>query len=158
MVARSGFDILRFDLATKKISPLVDTPFHDQDPALSPDDRLLAYASEQSGRWEVFVQSLSGASGRWQVSTEGGIRPRWRADGRELYYLASPDRLMVVDVTPGDVPRFSQPRELFRQAIQSFDVTPDGKTFVVLRPSDSDLERPLMLMTDWRSRLDRGPR
>ena len=142
-------DILRFDLATKKITPLVDTPFLDEDPALSPDDRLLAYASEQSGRWEVYVQALGGERGRWQISSEGGLRPRWRADGRELFFLARPDRLMSVDVEPGEVPRFSAPRELFREPIESFDVTPDGQHFVALRSADSDVNRPLTLVTNW---------
>jgi Tol biopolymer transport system component len=153
MVAKTGFDILRFDLETKKITPLVDTPFQDDEPAPSPDDRLLAYASEQSGRWEVYVQALQGESGRWQISTEGGRRPRWRADGKELFFLAAPDRVMTVDVVPGEVPRFSPPHEVFRQAIDSFDVSPDGQTFVALRPSDSDVNRPLTLVSNWTRRI-----
>ena len=70
--AESGADLFRFDLATKEITPLVTTPFLDEDPALSPDDRLLAYASEQSGRWELYVQALGGGRGTWQISSEGG--------------------------------------------------------------------------------------
>ncbi len=155
MVAGTAFDLLRLDLDTKKVTPLVATPFLDDHPALSPDDRLLAYASEQSGRWEVYVQALAGGSGRWQISTEGGQWPRWRGDGRELFFLAAPDRLMSVEVVPGDVPRFSAPREVFRQAIDSFDVSPDGQTFVALRPSDNDLNRPLTLVTGWPARLVR---
>jgi Tol biopolymer transport system component len=153
MVAKTGFDLLRFDLETTKVSPLIDTPFQDQDPALSPDDRLLAYASEQSGRWEVYVQALQGQSGRWQISTEGGVRPRWRRDGKELFYLATPDRLMAVDVVSDAVPHFSTPHEVFRQAIDTFDVSPDGQTFIALRPSDSDVNRPLTLVTHWPLRL-----
>src|SRR4029079_3167873 len=124
MGAETGFEILVFDLDTKKITPLVDTPFQDDEPAPSPDDRLLPYASEQSGRWAVYVQALRGESGRWQISTEGGRGPRWRADGKELFFLAAPDRVMAVDVVAGDVPRFSPPHEVFRQAIDSFDVSP----------------------------------
>jgi Tol biopolymer transport system component len=147
-------DILRFDLTTKAMTPLVATPFNDQWPALSPDDRLLAYASEQSGRWEVYVQSLGGESGRWQISNGGGGEPRWRADGRELYFYTPPDRLSVVEVTPGAVPRFSAPRELFRQEpFESYDVTPDGQRLVALRSADSDSNRPLTLVTSWTERL-----
>jgi Tol biopolymer transport system component len=97
----------------------------------------------------VYVQALSGGSGKWQISSEGGERPRWRADGRELYFLSRPDRIMVVDVEPGDPPRFSTPRELFRQAMNSFDVTPDGQRIVALRPADTDLTRPLTLVLNW---------
>ena len=142
-------DILRFDLATKALTPLVETPFLDDDPALSPDDQLLAYASEQSGRWEIYVQALGGEPGRWQVSNEGGQRPRWRADGRELYYFTRPDRLMAVDVEPGAVPHFSAPRELFREPIESFDAAPDGQHFVALRSADTAVNRPLTLVTSW---------
>ena len=147
--ASSNFDILRFDLATKAIAPLVETSFIDEDPALSPDDRLLAYVCELSGRREIYVQTLGGERGRWQISSEGGVRPRWRADGRELYFLARPDRLMVVEVEPGLVPHFSPPRELFRQPIESFDAAPDGEHFVALRSADSDENQPLTLVTNW---------
>ncbi len=145
----SNQDILRYELASKASAPLVETPFLDEDAAISPDDRLLAYASEQSGRWEVYVQALGGERGRWQISSEGGLRPRWRADGRELFFLTRPDRLMVVDVQPGEVPRFSAPRELFREPIESFDAAPDGQHFVALRSADSDANRPLTLLTNW---------
>jgi len=145
----SSFDLFRFDLATKEITPLVTTPFFDEDPALSPDDRLLAYASEQSGRWEVYVQALGGERGTWQISSEGGVRPRWRADGRELCFFSGPDRVMSVEVEPGDAPRFSAPRELFRHPIETFDVTPDGQRFVGRRPADGDASKPLTLIENW---------
>jgi dipeptidyl aminopeptidase/acylaminoacyl peptidase/aminoglycoside phosphotransferase (APT) family kinase protein len=147
--ARTNQDILRFDLATKAITPLVETPFVDAQPAISPDDRLLAYDSEQSGRSEIYVQALDGERGRWQISSEGGAHPRWRGDGRELYFLVRPDLLMVVDVDPGPVPRFSAPRELFREPTESFDVSPDGQRFVALRSADRDDRRPLTLITNW---------
>jgi hypothetical protein len=79
----------------------------------------------------------------------GGDGAHGRADGKELFYLAGPDRVMAVDVVPGDVPHFSPPHEVFRQAINSFDVSPDGQTFVALRPSDSDVSRPLTLVSNW---------
>ena len=142
-------DILRFDLATRAISPLVVTAFEDAGAAISPDDRWLAYASEQSGRWEIYVQALGGERGRWQVSNEGGQRPRWRADGGELYFFSRPDRLMAITVESGTVPHFSAPRELFREPIEDFDAAPDGQHFVVLRAADSDGNRPLTLVTHW---------
>jgi len=149
--SESSADLLRFDLATKEITPLVATPFLDDGPALSPDDRLLAYASEQSGRWEVYVQALGGGRGTWQISSEGGLRPRWRADGGELFFLARPDRVMSVEVEPGEVPRFSAPRELFRHAVENFDVAPDGQRIVGLRPADGDVSKPLTVISSWPS-------
>ncbi|MCM2257765.1 MAG: protein kinase, partial [Vicinamibacteria bacterium] len=153
--ARTTRDILRFDLASKAITPLVETAFLDDDAVLSPDDRLLAYASEQSGRWEVYVQTVDGESGRWQVSSERGRRPRWRGDGRELFFLAPPDRIMSVDVTPGPTPRFSQPRELFRFPAESFDVAPDGQRFVVSSISEGSLGKPYTLVTGWQRRMEK---
>jgi len=149
----SGRDLFRFDLATKAIAPLVATTSNDDFAALSPDDRFLAYASEQSGRFEVYVQALSGGSGTWQVSRDGGLRPHWRADGRELFFYSRPDTVMVVDVEPGAVPRFGAARELFRHPLENFDVTPDGKRVVVLHPADSDLDKPLIVLANWMRRM-----
>jgi tRNA A-37 threonylcarbamoyl transferase component Bud32/dipeptidyl aminopeptidase/acylaminoacyl peptidase len=153
MSAETDLDLLRFDLATKELTPLVATPFADDYPALSPDDHLLAYSSEQSGRWEVYVQALGGGSGKWQISTEGGLRPHWRADGRELFFLTRPDRLMSVEVEAGPVPRFSAPRELFRHPMEAFDVAPDGQRVVGLRPADGDAGKPLTVVTNWTQRV-----
>jgi Tol biopolymer transport system component len=149
VAGKTGWDLLRFDVGTRKVTPLVTTPFFDQDPALSPDDRLLAFASEESGRWEIYVQALDGERGRWQVSTDTGRRPRWRADGRELFFLAVPDRLMAVDVEPGAVPRFGTPRELFRFPVDGFEVAPDGQKFVVASLGGGDPDKPLALVTNW---------
>jgi Tol biopolymer transport system component len=149
--AQTAQDLLRFDLATKQLTPLVASSSIDDDAALSPDDRFLAFASEQSGRYEIYVQSLSG-SGKWQISSEGGRNPRWRRDGRELYYLARPDRVMAVDVEPGEIPRFSAPRELFRQPIERFEVSADGREFIALRTADSDVNKPLTLVSGWTQR------
>jgi hypothetical protein len=152
--AETSRDLLRYDLATKQTTPLVASPYLDQFPALSPDDRLLAYDSDQSGRTEVYVQALGARNGRWQISSDGGAYPRWRADGRELFFFSRPDRLMSVQVELGDVPRYSSPRELFRARIEAFDATPDGERFVGLRPADSDLSKPLSLISNWMRLLD----
>jgi eukaryotic-like serine/threonine-protein kinase len=151
----TGLDLLRYDLETKQLEPLVETPFRDDMASLAPDDRLLAYASERSGRWEIYVQALGGTRGTWQVSNSGGQQPRWRADGRELFFFAPPDRLYAVAVEPGEVPRFSAPRELFRFPLESYDVAPDGQRFVVLRRGEGGSGRPLTLVTSWTARLPR---
>jgi len=151
--SQSARDLFRFDLATKQVTPLVATPSHDDFAVLSPDDRFLAYASEQSGRFEIYVQALGGERGTWQVSREGGLRPRWRADGRELFYLARPDAIMSVAVEPGPVPRFGAPAELFRHPTNDFDVTPDGQRIVALHPADSNIDKPLVVLTRWRQRM-----
>jgi eukaryotic-like serine/threonine-protein kinase len=156
--AGTNQDILRFDLASGEISPLVTTPFMDNMARLSPDGRLLAYSSEESGRWETYVQALDGTRGRWQISSQGGFEPRWRADGRELFFVADPDRMMAVAVEPGDgpdaAPRFAAPVELFRRALAGYDVAPDGQRFVGSVLADGG-DRPLTLVTNWTARLPR---
>jgi Tol biopolymer transport system component len=146
--AGSSDDIFRFELASKRLTPLVTTPFLDQMGRLSPDGRLLAYASEESGRWEIYVQALGAGGGRWQVSSQGGYQPRWRGDGRELFFGSDPDRMMAVAVEPGEVPSFATPVELFRRVLGGYDVTPDGERFVGLVLASGG-DAPLTLVTDW---------
>ena len=81
----------------------------------SPDGRFIAYTSNESGRFEVYVQTLPPPARKWPISVNGGYEPRWRADGRELYYLADDRKLMAVPVSSGAVP-FGVPRPLFQTA------------------------------------------
>jgi len=156
--AGTNRDILRYDLATGKLTPLVDSPFNDSEARLSPDGRLLAFTSEQSGRSEVYVQALDGTRGRWQLSSNGGSLPRWRGDGRELFFLAAPDRLMSIAVEPGveteRTPRFAAPVEMFQKVLADFDPAPDGQSFVELLYSGTG-NRPLTLVTHWAASLQR---
>jgi len=97
----------------RKPIPFVATPFQELAPAFSPDGRFLAYMSTESGRPEIYVQSFPGPGGKWQISTSGGTEPRWRADGRELYYRAADEKLMAVEVRAGEVLEASVPKPLF---------------------------------------------
>jgi Tol biopolymer transport system component len=148
---QTGQDLERYDLSTKQLTPLVQTPFNDTLGRISPDDRWLAFVSEQSGRPEIFVQSTLGQSGLWQVSNSGGTWPAWSHDGREIYYVQPPDRLMAVEieVEAGATIRSSTPRQLFRVPADGFDVSPDGERFVVnLRASEAS-DAALTLITNW---------
>ena len=152
----TGVDILRYDIAEQKLTPLVQTPFGESTGALSPENQWLAYGSDQTSRREVYVHTLSDGSRR-QVSTLGGAMPSWRKDGRELYFIGPQNKLMVVTVEPGATFRHSTPRELF-PAIFNWDGAdgftrpyapmPDGQQFVVsvLKERRSQL---LTLVTNW---------
>jgi Tol biopolymer transport system component len=139
---------------------VVNTPFDERYGAFSPDVRWVAYESDESGRMEVYVRAFAdGATGQWQVSTAGGIHPRWRKDGRELYYVAPDGTLMAVAASAaGRSLAFGDPEALFKTDIVGrgeelsfgiqYDVTRDGR-FVVNRVVDSGIPS-ITLLQHWR--------
>jgi serine/threonine protein kinase len=143
-------------------TPLVVTPFHEYQPMLSPDGTLLAYGSMESGDQEVYVQAYPGPGGKWRISTSGGDDPKWRADGRELYYLSSTRKMMAVTVergAAGTALRFSLPRELFTAPVSPettirnrYDVTRDGQRFLVVAIEDAVTVSPTTVVLDWLGR------
>jgi eukaryotic-like serine/threonine-protein kinase len=84
--ATSARDIAAFSLETHRVTPLFETAAFEIQGRFSPDDRWIAYASNETGRWEVFVESFPPSGSRWQVSTDGGSQPIWHRDGRELFF------------------------------------------------------------------------
>ena len=148
-------DLYRFDLATKKLTPLVPSSFAEYDASLSPDDRFVAYVSDRSGTEEVYVSPV-GSDGLWQVSSGGGAVPRWRADGKELFFVQGPDRMMSVDVLPGPMFKTSAPKVVFRapfaESYNGFDVSPDGR-FMALLSEERQMRRLLTVVSDWRAAL-----
>ena len=90
--------------ATRRVTPLVQSPFVEQNGTVSPDGRWLAYEANESGRFEIYVRPLPEVnSGRWQVSTTGGTRPIWTRGGQELVYVSPTGALLAVGVEHGTV-------------------------------------------------------
>ncbi|MEQ1885098.1 MAG: protein kinase [Bryobacteraceae bacterium] len=155
--------------AVGKPIEILSTPFDELYPQLSPDGRWLAYASNESGRFEVYVQAFSlargsegsaASDGRWQVSTEGGLSPRWRADGKELFFATSGARqVLSVDVQPtASGFQSGKPREVFSAAmpVNSFypyDVTRGGERFLVQEISAIQRPSPLTVVVNWQTAL-----
>jgi hypothetical protein len=119
-----------------------ESPFDQVSAHFSPDGRWVAYASNESGAFEVYVQSFPERGRKHQVSTSGGFQPRWRRDGKELYYLAPDRRLMSVAVGRGETVQLGSPQPLFELPVsnpafgfaqRSYDVTSDGQRFIVSR-------------------------
>jgi Tol biopolymer transport system component len=111
--------------------PLVHTAAQEGGGRPSPDGRWLAYASNESGRNEVYVRPFRNEQTHWQISRAGGALVRWRGDSRELFYIEGGTRIMSVDIAAGAQFDVSAPRVLFsRQAFADYDVTADGKKFV----------------------------
>jgi Tol biopolymer transport system component len=140
--------------------PVRATPFNEQTSKFSPDSQLLAYSSDEAGRQEIFVESL-GDGRRWQVSTNGGDEPEWRADGGELFYIAADDTLMSVDVSrQADSVSFAPPRKLFRappspRRRNRYVAGRDGKRFLVITP-EPESERTHMVVLNWPLMLKDG--
>ena len=121
----------------------------------SPDGKWVAYASNESGDWEIYVTTYPGASGKWQVSRGGGTEPRWRGDGKEIFYIAPHGELTAVEVNAGDTFSTGVPVKLFtfqaRAGISStdlftYDVTKDGKRFIVNRYVKPQTIAPLIVV------------
>jgi eukaryotic-like serine/threonine-protein kinase len=122
---------------------------------ISPDGKWVAYASDESGNWEIYVTSFPGAAGKWQVSRGGGSEPRWRGDGKEIFYIAPSGMLMAVSVNGASIFATGTPEPLFqirgRAPISStdvftYDVAKDGKRFLVNRYVKPEHVPPLTIL------------
>ncbi len=160
----TGFDIWILRLGgpsagsgeSRKAEPFLTTRFNEIAPHFSPDGRWLAYASDESGRYEVYVQPYPGPGGKWQISTEGGTEPVWAHNG-ELFYRNG-EKMMVVETTTR--PSFSagNPKALFEgryanyQSLPDYDVTGDGQRFLFLKAGEE--ARPeINVVLNWTEEL-----
>jgi eukaryotic-like serine/threonine-protein kinase len=130
-------------------------------PSLSPDGRWFAYTSNEAGRYEIYVRPTSGAEGRWQISTEGGVEPIWSATGSELFYRHR-DQVLAVDVVTNPTFEHGRPRKLFegRYALgevkddaRAYDVAQDGQRFLMLRPESESSTGDLKVVVNWQEEL-----
>lgn len=124
----------------RKPFPFQRTPFNETNARFSPDNRWVAFDSDESGRREIYVRRLEGSVEKTRVSTAGGTQPSWRRNGKELFYLAADNRIMAVSVKMGDTFEAGIPRPLFRidsvvgidsVGASEYDVTADGERFLV---------------------------
>src|SRR5439155_169083 len=115
----------------------------------SPDIRWMAYVSDESGRDEVYVQSFPSRNAKWQVSNNGGVRPKWRSDSRELFYVEPQRKLMAVEVR-GDSTGFNSPRLLFTIPDDDwYAVSSDGARFLVRAPVESRNSAAIQVVLNW---------
>jgi Tol biopolymer transport system component len=127
------------------------------EPAFSPDGRWVAYNADESGRHEIYVKRFPPTDATWQISTAGGVQPRWRHDGREMFFLALDGTMMSVDVRAGDSSEAGQPRALFQTrvvvsgGVDQYAATPDGQRFLVMQPFGEYRMMPLAAVLNWPS-------
>ena len=138
-------------------TPLVSSAATNNFPALSPDERWLAYASDESGAVEIYVRPFpETSSAKWQVSTSGGSQPVWSKSGRQLYYVNGKNELVAADIRPGATFAVGEQRVLFSFApflrlgpIPSYAVTADDRRFLMLREGESAQESELIVAQHW---------
>ena len=122
--------------------------------AFSPDGRWVAYQSNESGTFEIYVQPFPGPGGKSPVSADGGLRPKWSRNGRELFFRAG-DRMMAAPIEPGPAFASGTARVLFEgQYAPWYDVTPDGR-FLMVRDEQPADPTHLRFVLNWTEELKR---
>jgi len=143
----------------RKPFAIVSSLFTTSAAAISPDGRWMAYASIESGRFEVYVTAFPSGGAKWEVSVNGGSLPKWRRDGKELFFLDPADNLMAVDVnTSRNTIQTGTPHPLFRPVgLQSqlgpYAVTADGKRFLINGGNVKEENQPFVLVQNWTAQL-----
>jgi hypothetical protein len=162
-VTPRGYDLSVLTLTgERKTSTFLSTPFNEVQGRFSPNTRWVAYASDESGTFQVYVRPFPAASGQTQISIAGGMQPEWRRDGKELFYISTDGKLTAVPVTT-DGPMFSvgAPHALFDVEVAEpnppyptdYAVTADGQRFLVNTVVDQPTHPALTVILNWTAGL-----
>ena len=165
LLVRKERELWYLTLPDRQPHPLLQSQWLIRNAQFSPDGKFVAYASSETGSWEVYVSPFPSFSSRWQVSRgDGGEEPRWRRDGRELFYLALDGRLMAADVKTAAGFEAGLPTALFqthpRQPLSAmdfftYDATADGQKFLVNSKVDTSIAAPLSVVLNWLSEAEK---
>jgi eukaryotic-like serine/threonine-protein kinase len=160
-VGAGSTDILGLKTGDTTLVPLVASPAAEFYPSLSPDGRWLAYASNESGKGEIYVRPFpETASAKWQVSTAGGGEPAWSNTGRELFYFNGKSEMVSAEIPPGATFSVGRQRTLFSVAelsrggpVVSYSVSPDDKRFLMVREGETAQQSELIVAENWLEQL-----
>jgi len=143
-------DIDYIGLNGRKLTPFLQSPANEMDAVLSPNGKWLAYASDESGRFEVYVTAFPAPGGKWQVSKGGGGSPFWSADGKQLYYTIG-DKLMVVAIQNVETFEFGAPAALPIHLNEFATLGPaaPGERFPVLKTLSGGQVQPQEVILNW---------
>jgi len=144
----------------KKPVPFAQSKFNENNGAFSPDAKWIAYHSDETGKYQIYVQPYPPSGSKWQISKDGGTQPRWRKDGKELFYLDPEARITSVEIKLGKSVEAGIPKALFPTRLNrrmGYSITGDGQHFLVpdvTGPIDSASASPVVVM-NWTAGLQK---
>jgi len=153
--AAGGSQLVLLSISGGKMTRFLTTKTSETNGQISPDGKWVAYASNESGDWEIYVTTFPTAAGKWQVSRGGGTEPRWRGDGKEIFYIGGGSTLTAVPVSSEGTFAAGNPTPLFRTQLRaqvsstdqfSYDVSKDGQRFLVNRYAKPAQVAPLQIV------------
>ena len=143
--------------------PVLQTAFDEFQGTFSPDNRWIAYVSDETGKREVYVQGFPVSTGKWKISEDGGDQPLWRRDGKELFYLSLGGQLTAVSLTAGSSTfeagsaralfRLSRPQSGMFGTGRWYDAAADGQRFLVADPREGETSVPVNIFLGWAAQL-----
>ncbi|MGB8524799.1 MAG: protein kinase [Candidatus Acidiferrales bacterium] len=162
--AAGGSQLVLLSTSSPKMTQFLTTTTSETNGQISPDGKWVAYASNESGDWEIYVTTFPTAAGKWQVSRGGGTEPRWRGDGKEIFYIGAGSTFTAVPVSSEGTFAAGNPTQLFRSQLRaqvsstdqfSYDVTKDGQRFLVNRYSKPAQVAPLHIILNATAELQK---
>jgi serine/threonine-protein kinase len=168
--SKTSDDVMLMTLdGTRRVTPLLQSPFAERNGVVSPDGRWLAYEANDSGRFEIYVRPFPDVnSGHWIVSTAGGTRPLWARSGQELFYVSPTGALMRVGVERGPSWGVTTPTVVVKEGYlmsplftqgRTYDIAPDGRRFLMIKEGSgadqTTAPRSLIVVLNWVEELKR---
>jgi eukaryotic-like serine/threonine-protein kinase len=158
----TGTDLMLLPLqGDQKPVPYLQTSFNEGNAQFSPDGRWMAYASNESGQPQVYVQAIPASGAKWQISPAGGDQPRWRRDGKELYYISADRKLMAVSIKNDTAFEAGAPQPLFElnpvypplSGRFVYQPTANGQKFLVVANVGGEVAPPITVVLNWQAGL-----
>ena len=160
--SKTKWDLWLLRASDRNASPLLQSEFNERQAQLSPDGKYIAYTSDKSGSPAVYVQTFPFSGSEWRISTGVGAQPRWRKDGRELFYIGADSKLMVVDVKLGPPFQVGVPKLLFETRVPTiidfrnhYVVAADGQRFLINTITEARGSTPIDVVKNWTALLKR---
>ncbi len=164
VLVRKGSELWYLSWPERVAKPLLQAKWTVRNAQFSPDGRWMAYTSNETGSMEIYVSSFPSGNGKWQVSSAGGEEPRWRQDGKELFYVSASGKMMAVTVKTGTSFESGSPVALFQtyrrqpisaQDVFSYDVGGDGQRFLIATKVNDANAAPLSVFLNWASEMQK---